>query len=296
MKGNFIRRKKPQIEYYIDPRTGRRLEFGSQYNLITGEKIYSVRAPQQQRRHRKFRSSYRRRKKPYLDQFFGPDKPGSWILGVTLGIGGIYLFVIAPFVSWLKTNLLEFISVILLFGAICCVAISYHVRRQKKFEASQRAKGLVKFVNRKYKTNWGTPLQVKEWQKIDMEEAEKEKTINQIIGQIDLFIPAARFQKETEYQFYLHQWLKKTFPHVKRESQRGRSRPDLKIGNIAIEVKGPTDKRGLDTIADKCMRYGRHFPEGLIIVLFDMHVYQKMYDEWLSSLQTTFPHVKVIKK
>ncbi|RLG91395.1 MAG: hypothetical protein DRO36_04320 [Candidatus Hecatellales archaeon] len=40
--------------------------------------------------------------------------------------------------------------------------------RRARFEAEQKAKGLVKFVDRHCKVVWGTPKQVEEWKKIDM--------------------------------------------------------------------------------------------------------------------------------
>lgn len=80
------------------------------------------------------------------------------------------------------------------------------------------------------------------------------------------------------------------------EKQRGSSRPDIVIGGIAIEVKGPTRDKDLKTIADKCMRYSQYYKQGLIVVLFDTDVNPYMYKEWFEGLKKTHPQVVVIKK
>jgi hypothetical protein len=89
--------------------------------------------------------------------------------------------------------------------------------------------------------------------------------------------------------------LSKTFPSARIEEQRGSSRPDIVIDNIAIEIKGPTKSQDLKTIADKCMRYGEHFPDGIIIVLFEVKVNDRYYKEWLEGIKKYFPQVEVIR-
>ncbi|MFH1391136.1 MAG: hypothetical protein ABIH20_02375 [Candidatus Diapherotrites archaeon] len=120
--------------------------------------------------------------------------------------------------------------------------------------------------------------------------------LSELIKEIEAFTPSQKWFNEQGYQGELQGWLKRKFPDSKVEVQRGSSRPDLILKNIAIEVKGPTTAEQLNTIASKCMRYSKHFPEGLIVVLFDIKVGDRYYAEWFSSLKDQFPEVIVIKK
>ena len=67
------------------------------------------------------------------------------------------------------------------------------------------------------------------------------------------------------------------------EVQRGSSRPDIVVGDIAIEIKGPTDNQGLITIADKINRYSQHF-EHIIVVLFEVQIFERFYNEWYEGI------------
>lgn len=204
---------------------------------------------------------------------------------------------ILPIADWASKNYIFFIAIILAAFLIFSFFIFLYLKSWKKkriekilFEEEQRKKGLEKFVDRKGNEKWGTPEQVTEWK-------EKDRLINSIIEEIKEFTPARpELRDEYAYQLSLHSWLKKSFPNAKIEIQRGHSRPDIVIEDIAIEIKGPTDTQGLVTIADKCMRYAEHFPEGFIIVLFEVQVNEGRYQEWLDSLNKKYPNVKVIRK
>lgn len=159
-------------------------------------------------------------------------------------------------------------------------------QEKEKFEKKQEAKGLVK-----YKEKWGTPEEVKKW-----EEEDYKKSFPYLVQkEIDEFKPSRKWVTEEGYQGELQGWIKTKFPHSRVEEQRGSSRPDLIIGDLAIEIKGPTGSIELATIADKCMRYALHF-NPLIIVLFDVRVNYYHYEEWLRALKKQHPNVVVIKK
>ena len=140
--------------------------------------------------------------------------------------------------------------------------------------------------------------EVKKWKRAEKEKEDKKKLINRIIAEIDDFKPAREhLGLEYNYQLNLHGWLNKTFPTAKIEKQRGSSRPDIVIDDIAIEIKGPTKSRDLTTIADKCMRYGKKFPDGIIIALFEAdHVNNRLYKEWVEAMKEQYSQVKVIRK
>ena len=111
-----------------------------------------------------------------------------------------------------------------------------------------------------------------------------DKLLQEIIYVIKEFRPIKRFNSEELYHTNLFTYLSERIPvEVAFEEQRGRSRPDIVVGDIAIEVKGPTDTQGLQTIADKMLRYPQHF-DYIIVVLFDVNVYEPMYQEWYEGI------------
>ncbi|MFH1934318.1 MAG: hypothetical protein ABIN18_22440 [Pseudomonadota bacterium] len=124
---------------------------------------------------------------------------------------------------------------------------------------------------------------------------ERQKLINRVKEAIDDFEPDKKFTHEEPFHSGMYQWLKAKFPNARIEHQRGSSRPDIVIDEIAIEIKGPTGDLALNSIASKCMRYSEHF-ENLIIVLFDVRVTENFFQEWLRGLEKHFPHVIVKRK
>ena len=121
------------------------------------------------------------------------------------------------------------------------------------------------------------------------------KLMLNIIGEIEAFQPAKAYKEESHYQVELNGWLKSKFPSAAIEIQTGYSRPDIVIDNVAIEIKGPTKAKDLDTILDKCHRYLQNH-DHLVVVLFDVDVKADRYTEWLDSIKTHFPDVPVIRK
>ena len=144
-------------------------------------------------------------------------------------------------------------------------------------------------------------------EKIDKDAAEQEfkklsenvnidEMVKAVANAIRNFKPSQNYQYELPYQTELVGWLKHEFPDAVIEKQRGSARPDIVIGGIAIEVKGPTMDKDLITIADKCLRYPKYYKQGIIIVLFNVLVNQYRYKDWLEKLNETFPQAVVIKK
>ena len=117
---------------------------------------------------------------------------------------------------------------------------------------------------------------------------ELEKTIRE-------FVPMRWYDKEIYYQDSLASFLKSKFPTTRIEVTRGTTRPDIVVRGVAIEIKGPTYDKDLLTIADKCLRYTRYFPDGMICVLFNVNVNEHRYKDWLKGMNDHHPNVKVIK-
>lgn len=144
-------------------------------------------------------------------------------------------------------------------------------------------------------------------QKIDKARAEREinemgetgnidETLQSIVTAIHNFEPSQHYKFELPYQTELVGYLKAQFSNAVIEKQRGSSRPDIVIGGIAIEVKGPTRDRDLQTIADKCLRYSEYFKQGIIVVLFNVYVNTYRYKDWYQGMKRTYPQVQIIKK
>jgi hypothetical protein len=219
------------------------------------------------------------------------------ILAILIAIWGIYEFIIKPAVAWMKDHWIAITVTIVIIVIIIIFSFYISWKDKRKEEQSMKRKGLVRYVTRHGKELWVRDWQIEQLKLRDEEDAEKEKVFNQIVREIEEFKPARdELRNEYAYHLSLYHWLKRTFSQAGYEKQRGSSRPDIVINDIAIEIKGPTDHEALKTIADKCMRYAKHFPEGLIVVLFEVNVNRQLYEEWYSSLQEQWPHVKVIKK
>ena len=115
-----------------------------------------------------------------------------------------------------------------------------------------------------------------------------EKTIRE-------FKPLRHYDKELPYQDTLASVLKKEFPSTRIEVSRGSTRPDIVVRGVAIEIKGPTGIKDLQTIADKCLRYPQYYPRGMICVLFNLTVSNQLYTDWLKGMKRDYPDVIVIK-
>jgi hypothetical protein len=142
------------------------------------------------------------------------------------------------------------------------------------------------------KSGW----QLKEF--TEQDEGIAQSLLTEIQKSILEFIPLRKYFEEMYYQDTLATHLKTKLSgrEVVIERQKGSSRPDIVVDNIAIEIKGPTNQQALDSVPSKCMRYRNHFPGGLIVVLFDVHVTDYYYNEWEASLKRTYPDVIVIRK
>ena len=106
--------------------------------------------------------------------------------------------------------------------------------------------------------------------------------MDKIVREIELYQHPRNELKEYHYQIGLHGFLKHAIPTTEFELLRGSARPDIVVGNIAIEIKGPTRVQDLQTIADKIGRYLNQFDK-LIIVLFNVLVPTKYLNDYLNG-------------
>lgn len=197
---------------------------------------------------------------------------------------------------WLTQNTVA-ITITLAVFSIGLIAYTENKKiKRREFESIQKSKGLVNFIDRLGKEHWKKPSEVEKMKKEDAEAREKESLLFRVVKEIEDYRPAReKLGLEYNYQLHLFGWLQKTFHSASFEKQKGSSRPDIVIDDIAIEIKGPTGGQELKTIADKAMRYSHHFSK-IIVVLFELNVNSRYYDEWKSGLEKYHPNVEVIVK
>jgi hypothetical protein len=118
--------------------------------------------------------------------------------------------------------------------------------------------------------------------------------IDHLINEIKRFTPSSKYRNEYPYHTELTGWLKHDFDVI-FDKRKGASQPDLVVNGVAIEVKGPTRTRDLQTIPSKLLRYGNHW-DTIILVFFEREYSQKYYYEWVSGLREKYPDVIIIEK
>lgn len=166
---------------------------------------------------------------------------------------------------------------------------------KEQFEEDQKAKGIVKFIDRLGNEKWGTQKEMEKWKKEDKEAEIKESLFYRVVESIEKFKPSRNYGNEFGYHTELQGWLKAHFPSAAVEIQTGASRPDIVIDNVAIEIKGPTDNRALDTLTTKCLKYTHYYPH-LAIVLFEPCFSETNYKEIAEGIKRFSTNIKIIRK
>ena len=167
-------------------------------------------------------------------------------------------------------------------------------RKKKAFEQEQNRKGLFLFTDRHGNEKWAKAKDVERWEKDEQQQILKESLFGRIVDSINRF-PSIRQTQEAGYQNQLMGWLQQEFPEVVKEKQDGNSRPDLVIGNVAIEIKGPTYTNDMDTLTTKCLKYSRHYKH-MILVLFDPHFRINKNSDLFVGIKRDYPNVEIIIK
>jgi hypothetical protein len=162
-------------------------------------------------------------------------------------------------------------------------------------DPEQKEEELISFSDRYNVPTLGTLEEIEKLKKGDDEDKIKDILINRIVQSIQKFQPARKWPDEDSYHKELLGYLSAEYPDIKYEFQIGSSRPDLVIGNIAIEIKGPTDDDALNTLTTKCLKYSHHF-DHLIMILFDPYFSERHFKEVEDGIHRWFPHVVIIRK
>jgi len=207
---------------------------------------------------------------------------------VVVGLYIFWIFAVPPIMAWVSANAFA----LMLIGGVCLVGLvgvgywwvreaaraterlareeEERVRKEREYVDLQRQRGLEEYQTMEGKIVWVPQEQLEEVARRDREEAEARKQVNRLVDHI-----------------------KAVFIDARIEVQTGSSRPDIVIQNIAIEVKGPTYSKDLQTIADKLMRYSQHY-DTVIVVLFNVQVNERRYSEWERGIRNTFGDVWII--
>jgi hypothetical protein len=164
-------------------------------------------------------------------------------------------------------------------------------RERERFAQGQRRAGLVPVLGQDGRERWLTPPEAEAFRSREL--ASEDEAL--VRASLQAFQPSMRHDYELPYHMELLGFLRARIPAAEPELQVGSSRPDIVVGHVAIEVKGPTDMAALQTVADKCVRYAQHFAV-VIVVLFDVQVSERMYAEWESGIVRAFPHVTLLRK
>lgn len=234
--------------------------------------------------------------------------------GIGFALVGLYvfwIFAVPPIMRWMSGNA----QTLVLIGGVCLtgiVALGYvwvrggvrraerlaheereREREEREYADLQRQRGLEEYRTTEGKTVWVPQEQLEEVARRDREEAEARKLVNRLTSHIEAFTPSWNNTCEQDYHRELQGYVKGLFPEARVEVQTGSSRPDIVVQNIAIEVKGPTYSRDLQTIADKLMRYSQHY-DTVIVVLFDVQVNERRYSDWERGVKKTFGDARII--
>ncbi len=240
-----------------------------------------------------------------------PDDNYSWLLVAGILILAFLWYILKQVFLWVARNMWLIATIVSIFWSICMVFVyGKHVEyvrseresaelmkrsakeaaERKRYVTKMKEKGLSLYNSPFVGERWGTKAQIAQWQ----DEDEARSLPRRVLKAIKEFEPSRRWKTEEGYQGELQGYLRTHFPNSKVEVQRGRSRPDIVIEDIAIEVKGPTLSKDLQTIADKAMRYAKHF-DFLIVVLFRVQAHPRMYSEWKDALKSQYPDVEVVR-
>ena len=156
------------------------------------------------------------------------------------------------------------------------------LQKKKAFEDEQIANGFIKLKDEEGNDTW-------------LGKDEANKLFFDVIKSVNEFKHSRNYSSEEGYHAELYGWLKAHFKNAKTEERIGSSKPDISIGNIAIEVKGPTDDNAINTLPAKCLKYLNHY-DNLIFVLFNSHFSENNFREIAHSIKKYHPGVIIIRK
>lgn len=218
---------------------------------------------------------------------------------ILVGLYFFWIYVIKPAIQWIQMNYILIITGFLSIAILCGVVFYLIGRNETSYENEQNDRGLYKYEAINGETRWGSQENISKWKRNDDECLKENSFINGLIREIEGFQPTRKYPDEYSYQIELQGWLKRNYSQSKIEVQSGSSRPDIIIDHVAIEIKGPTRTKDLQTLADKLLRY-RNYYKYIIIVLFDVQIKDRYYNEWMNGVNDRYnkdkDEVKIIRK
>jgi|GEM_PF-1436640 len=191
------------------------------------------------------------------------------------------------------------VEVVLLFGSLLIIGILLVSPRFWRFCSTiiQSMRSIiVHFIpNNLNATEFTSTISEWTWEPANMKDVFSRNVWNEITR----FEPSRQYSKEQGYHNELYFYLKAKFIQSKFNKRRGSSQPDILIEHIAIEVKGPTSKRGCDDCMNKAIRYTADGHYSLFfIVLFNpqQEISSAYFKDFKDGLLKSHPEVGVITK
>ena len=199
-------------------------------------------------------------------------------------------FVLIPLGILFVGAFIQIFGPLVLVGVIIIVALYYVIKA-----GLNSLPKLIEYGDGFGKKVYGTFDQIAKLQELDDSGENPGTLLNDVKLAIEEFRPSQRYDSELGYHAELVGYLKTRFPNLKMEEQIGSSRPDITIQDIAIEVKGPTGNKALDSLTTKCLKYLQHYPH-LIVVLFEPFFNEGHYSEIERGLEIKFPNLIIVRK
>jgi hypothetical protein len=112
------------------------------------------------------------------------------------------------------------------------------------------------------------------------------------------FRPSMQYSLEKYYTLELSSYLGSRFPSTISEKKKGGScRPDISIGSVIIEVKGPSGKSQVKALLYKGVKYTSYY-SFLFFVLFDVkgEITPAFFKDIKAGLVSKYSEVGVIAK
>jgi hypothetical protein len=222
------------------------------------------------------------------------------IVAFILAVFLIWRFVIEPLSRVVSQHPLETVVAALLLICIAAyVLYDFGFKRHEslkeendKLIALLYSKGFERFKDRLNNVRWGTAEEVKSWEVENQMQLELNRICNEIVTHISAMPLTQVYKDENSYEKEMNGWLKSKYPQslVQQsiiENGTVRGRVDIAIDDIAIEIKGPTDKGQLDTLSEKCIKYAPPYKR-IIFVLCEPKYHEADFNRITGALKNLY--------
>ncbi|MER3448088.1 MAG: hypothetical protein C4291_15255 [Candidatus Dadabacteria bacterium] len=168
---------------------------------------------------------------------------GMIIIGVAVAVALFWVYAVPPIVAWWKVNWYWVV-----IGFVITVGLGGFGFYKRSIGSASSST-----YNNTSSSYSSDPVITHRYIAEEPDDSPSLTLLNSVIKEINDFRPFSWYKFERQYQIDLARHLKKSFSQVQLEQQIGSSRPDIVVEKIAIEIKGPTISRALQTISDEIL-------------------------------------------